>query len=119
MKKFYVFAVIAFLTLLQYCSTSRKTSAKTGGNTSAKTITYVDNLQPTIAANCSPCHFPPKGFKKALDTYEAAKLNIDDIITRISMKPEENGFMPFKHPRLSDSVINVFVKWKTDGLLEK
>jgi len=27
--------------------------------------------------------------------------------------------MPFKHPKLSDSTINVFAEWKKDGLLEK
>jgi hypothetical protein len=75
--------------------------------------------KPLIVANCSPCHIPPKGFKKALDTYDAAKTNIDDMLTRINLNPGDRGFMPFKHPKLSDSTINVFAQWKKDGLLEK
>ena len=41
------------------------------------------------------------------------------FLKSIQLNPGEKGFMPFKHPKLSDSTINVFVKWKEDGLLEK
>ena len=82
-------------------------------------MTYAANVQPLLVANCSPCHFPPKGNKKPLDTYEAVSKNIDDMISRVSRNPGDKGFMPFKHPKLSDSTINVLVQWKTDGLLEK
>lgn len=116
MKKFYIVFVLVLVSLLQYCSSSKKTASVTPP---ANVITYAANIQPMIMANCSPCHIPPKGFKEALDTYPAAKSNIDDIIRRISMNPEDKGFMPFKHPRLSDSVINVFVQWKASGLAEK
>lgn len=116
MKKLQIILAIVFISLLQYCSSSKKTAATTPANSS---ITYVNNIQPAIVANCSPCHIPPKGFKKALDSYDAAKANIDDIVTRIKLNPEDKGFMPFKHPKLSDSLINVFVQWKDNGLAEK
>jgi hypothetical protein len=54
-----------------------------------------------------------------LHTYATAKTNIDEMITRIQLNPGDKGFMPFKHPKLPDSTIQVFVKWKADGLLEK
>ena len=82
-------------------------------------ITYMANVQPTIVANCSPCHIPPKGFKKAFNTYDSVRLNIDEMIARIQKRPDEKGFMPFKHQKLSDSTIMVFVNWKKDGLLEQ
>ena len=82
-------------------------------------LTYVKNIQPLMITNCSPCHIPPKGFKKPYDRYEEVKVDIDPIIVRIQKNPGEEGFMPFKHPKLSDSTILVYVQWRKDGLLEK
>lgn len=113
MKKICIFLLLGLVGFFQYCSSSRKTSNK------PIALTYVSNIQPTIQANCSPCHIPPKGFYRALNTYDGAKANIDNIISRINLTPDQRGFMPFKHDKLSDSVINIFVQWKTDGLLEK
>ena len=76
------------------------------------------NVQPIISMSCAPCHIPPQGNKKPLDTYATAKEDIDDIIARISKTPGERGFMPMRHPKLSADTINTFVKWKEDGLLE-
>ncbi len=81
-------------------------------------LTYTTNVQPTIVANCSPCHIPPKGFKKAYDTYNAVRGDIDEIMRRINLNPGDKGFMPFKHAKLNDSIINIFSQWKTDGLRE-
>lgn len=114
MKKVTLIIILAIAGFLQYCSSSKKVSAP-----AMAAITYTGNVQPTISSYCSPCHIPPKGFKKALDTYDAAKANIDDMIARIKLNPGDKGFMPFKHARLSDSVINIFVHWKEGGLAEK
>jgi len=115
MKKI-IFSLFICMVIFQYCTSSKKSVSTTPAVAS---VTYVGNIQPAIIANCSPCHIPPKGFKKALDTYDAAKANVDDMITRIKLNPGDKGFMPFKHPKLSDSVINVFVQWKAGGLAEK
>lgn len=112
MKKLCVLLLLAAPFALQFCSSS-KNAAK-----AIPKLTYATNVQPTLVANCSPCHFPPRGNKLPLDTYAAANKNIDDIIIRIQKNPMDKGFMPFKHPKMSDSTINVFVKWKSDGLLE-
>jgi len=85
----------------------------------APKVTYMADIQPTIVANCSPCHIPPKGSKKALDNYDSVRANIDDILVRIQKQPGEMGFMPFKHPKLSDSTIMVFINWKNGGLMEQ
>src|SRR5215211_882476 len=109
MKKliaFMFFIAIAF----QFCTSSKKAQK------AVPKINYADNVQPVIVGNCSPCHIPTKGNKEPLNTYQAAKTHIDDIIGRIQRNPDEKGFMPFKHPKLPDSTIQVFVRWKNDGL---
>ena len=114
MKKLLIIGIFLIVLTFQFCTSSKNTTAS---KQPAK-ITYTANIQPIIAANCTPCHFPPKGFKKAYDTYAPVKSDIDSIISRISRHPGERGFMPFKHPRLADSTIQVFVQWKADGLLQ-
>ena len=114
MKKLSVLLLLMAPFALQFCS-----SSKHGIKTSQPQLTYTTNVQPLIVANCSPCHIPAKGGRvKALDTYAAATANIDDIINRIQRTPDQKGFMPNKHPKLSDSTINVFVQWKSNGLRE-
>ena len=61
----------------------------------------------------------PAGQPVTIKVINASKETIDDILVRIKANPGDKGFMPFKHDKLSDSLINVFVKWKSDGLAEK
>jgi hypothetical protein len=108
-------AAVLFLTgviVFQFCSPAKKAQKE------PEKTTYL-NVAPVITANCSPCHVPPNGKRDMLNTYETAKSHIDDIIARIQKNPTDKGFMPFKHPKLPDSTIQVFVQWKNDGLLEK
>src|SRR5437868_10986189 len=108
-----IFILILATCALQFCHTAKKAAA------AHIPVTYAADIQPIISSNCSPCHIPPRGNKLALNTYDAAKMHIDDIYQRINMNPGDKGFMPFKHPKLSDSLIHVFAQWRTDGLLEK
>ena len=115
MKKVCILLLMAMPFALQFCAHSKKAMA-------AKVppkITYMANVQPLMMTNCTPCHFPPKGNKKPYDTYSSVQGGIDEIIERIQKNPGERGFMPFKHAKLSDSTIMVYVQWKKDGLLEK
>ena len=115
MKKICILLVLALPLVFQFCSSTKKSKSAI---VIPKT-TYMANVQPTIVANCYPCHIPPKGFKKAFNTYDSVRLNIDEMIARIERQPIEKGFMPFKHQKLSDSTIMIFVNWKKDGLLEQ
>jgi hypothetical protein len=112
MKKIVLFGLVALVTAFQFCSSSRKAASE-----SAK-VTYAKNVQPVIQASCSPCHIPPQGRAKPLNTYDAAKSHIDSMIVRINRNPDEKGFMPAKHPKLPDSTIAVFEKWRESGLAE-
>ncbi|MBI2730575.1 MAG: cytochrome c [Sphingobacteriales bacterium] len=113
MKKLVISVLtVGIIILFSYCSSSKKTVAAP--------LTYETNIMAIVGEKCAPCHIPEKGGRaKPLNTYEAVRKNIDNIIRRIQLSPEEKGFMPFKHDKLSDSTIAVFTQWKTDGLREK
>jgi hypothetical protein len=115
MKKYFMAAsIMAIATFFFNCHGSKKATA------SAPALSYEGHIKTLIAADCSPCHIPAKGGnKKPFDTYDNAKTNIDEMIRRIELNPEDRGFMPFKHPKLSDSTIAVLKKWRDDGLREK
>ncbi len=118
MKKIFI-VLLVFLSIicLQFCKTTKNSTAKS--KTNPPSITYIGNVQAIVSVNCSPCHFPPKGSKKPLNTYAAVSGDIDDIISRIQRDPGDDGFMPARHPKLADSTIQVFVQWRKEGLAEK
>jgi hypothetical protein len=67
-----------------------------------------------------PVIYLPRGGRKAdLDNFDAVKKYIADIITRIELKPEDKGFMPFKHEKLTDKEIAAFKAWAKSGMTEK
>lgn len=104
--------MVVSVTVFQFCTSSRKAAE-------ASKVTYAKNVQPIIQANCSPCHIPPQGRAEALHTYETAKAHIDDMIIRMQKNPGDKGFMPLRHPKLPDSTIAIFTRWKEAGLAEK
>lgn len=117
MKKILAFSFSALALALSFCTASRQTPAPEAAK--APTVTYLADIQPIITAQCAPCHFPPKGNKKPLDTYADVKAEADDIIARIQLHPGDKGFMPAKRPRLSEETIQLFKTWKAEGLAEK
>lgn len=116
MKKIFLFfALVIVVITLSYCHASKKAAT-----VPVVKLNYETNVKTVIEGYCSPCHLPAKGGRKpALDTYASVNKRIDEIIKRIQLNPTDRGFMPDRKPKLSDSLINVFIQWKTDGLLEK
>lgn len=115
MKKIYVsFLMLAAVFVFSYCSSSKK-AAKVPVK-----INYQANVMTIVQTNCTPCHFPDQGGrKKPLNTYTAVSTQVDEILRRIQLDPTARGFMPDRHPKLSDADINTFKQWKADGLGEK
>jgi nitrate/TMAO reductase-like tetraheme cytochrome c subunit len=110
-----VIGILIFIFLGSYissCSESDPSPAE-------QTITYDAHIKPLIASRCTPCHLPPDGFKKLFNTYDAAKQNIDEMIKRIQLPASDTLSMPWKRAKLSNDEIQKFIKWKSDGLLEK
>jgi hypothetical protein len=116
MKKLSILLFLATAFALVFCTSSKKTQ---GVKNSTPPITYQANVQPIIAGNCTPCHFPPQGNKKPYNTYEAVKRDIDEILNRVQKNPGDRGFMPARHPKLADSTIQVLAQWKNSGMAEK
>lgn len=107
-KTILVMLSICALAVLQNCGSSKKATAKT------MAVSFEKDVMPIMQASCTPCHFPPDGRKKPLNTYDAVKANISDIIARVKLPQTDNKFMPWKgkKPALSDSLINVLVEWQ-------
>ena len=101
----------ATVVIFEFCSSSKKAQKN-----AAPSLTYTANVQSIVAASCSPCHIGAGAKQKRLDSYDAVKANIDDIVRRIQLNPTDKGFMPFRHPKLSNSTIQVFTNWKNRGL---
>lgn len=110
--------VVAAALFFQFCNSSKKLPAPPPPPVVVK-LTYEADIKPIIATKCAPCHIPPQGRKEPYITYAAVVKDVDDMIRRIKLNPGERGFMPQRNAKLSDSTIQVFEKWKADGLLEK
>ena|SRR5687768_17632112 len=111
MKQIVIFAFLFSLFLLPYCTTTKNAAGK---NMKEPAVTYTADVAPIIQDRCTPCHFPETGKKKFLDTYAAARDNIDSILVRVQLPKDHPKFMPFKSKKepLSDSLINVLKLWK-------
>ena len=123
MKKFLIPVVVISLSVIVFAGCHSKKKAMTEPTASASAnpsaVSYAVSVKSIVASNCSPCHIPAQGGnKKALDTYDALKANINDAIRRIELNPTDMGFMPFKHAKLSDSTIAIFKQWRDAGMPE-
>ena len=112
MKRITTVLAVALATglLFQYCASSKSKK------TAAAPTTFEGHVLPLIQTKCAPCHIAPDGKKKHYNTYDVVKADIDSMIRRVQLQPNEKGFMPFKKTeKLPDSLVQVFVKWKADG----
>lgn len=81
-------------------------------------VKFITNVKPIVDANCVSCHSAngPASFKP-LTNYDQVKANIDNILDRIQRPNGDPGKMP-QGGSLSQSQVNIFIKWKADGLNE-
>jgi len=98
--------IFAFSTF-QFCKSSQKATSK------KNEISYTQNIAPIMERSCTPCHFPEQGKKKMLNTYDAVKENINDILRRVQLADTDKEFMPFKSkkPALSKEEIELLKGW--------
>lgn len=118
MKKLFLPAAFMVALIFSNCSSSKKSTAA-AAYSGPVTVTFDANVLPVIQSHCAPCHTSGKGMRAALTEYDVSKGRLDNIIHRISLNPGQMGFMPKKHDRLADSLIQVFVDWKAQGAVEK
>ncbi len=120
MKKYASLIVLIIMSvfIISNCNTAKKSTATVAPPVPVA-LSYAANIKSVVAATCAPCHIPAEGGnKKALDTYDALKANIDDVVRRIELQPTDRGFMPMKHPRLGIDTIEVFKQWRDAGMAE-
>ncbi|MDX1684226.1 MAG: hypothetical protein R3275_03260 [Saprospiraceae bacterium] len=115
------FWIILFMSalILSNCGSSKK--ATTENDVKPETmISYETDIRPLMLRSCTPCHFPEKGFKRMLHTYEDTRENIEEIMIRIQLPESDEKFMPFKEkkPSLSEEEIRVFKLWVSQGMSE-
>lgn len=81
-------------------------------------VSYVRNIQPIMAESCSPCHYPEKGKKELLDTYDATARFIDDIIYRVQLPADSSQFMPYKSKKMPLTLdqIQMLIDWRDAGM---
>lgn len=98
---------------LQFCGTSKKTIPAEPDAMAVHRAAYDRDIQPIMAAKCTPCHFPETGKKMMLDTYEATRDNIQDILRRVQLPADHMEFMPFKSkkPALTAEEIQLLKDW--------
>jgi len=112
--------------IIASCSSAKKTAAKAAEKAELEKreamakLTYTKDVKPVLFASCSPCHYPPDGKKKFIDTYATVKENIQDIIARCSMAPDQKGYMPFmsKKPALTAAQLQTLKDWVSVNMPE-
>ena len=104
--------VLSFLTL-QFCKSAQRTTVLKPENENVPLVSYEKDILPLMSKNCTPCHFPEEGKKKMLNTYEALRESITEIIFRIQLPEEDIKFMPFKSkkPPLTNAEKALFREW--------
>ena len=116
LNKFYILLVLLLSISLQFCKSSKSTVSDS--SKSEPLISFEQHISPIMALKCTPCHFPERGKKKLLHTYEATKENIDDILIRVQRPADDPKFMPFKSKKepLTSTEIALFKKWLAQGM---
>jgi uncharacterized membrane protein len=85
--------------------------------------TYNQNVKSIIDKNCIVCHaaVPKNGAPMSLVTYDQVKQAVLNrgLLTRISLENGNSSLMPNGGPRMSQSTIDIIIKWEKDGLLQQ
>lgn len=114
MRKLTYLSIVSAVVMLVACES--RTYEEISDNTPVTVpVNYTQDVKPIVDNNCIGCH--SAGSFKPLVTYDQVKNNIDGILDRIQ---RPNGD-PLKMPKggsLSATQINIFTKWKADGLTE-
>jgi uncharacterized membrane protein len=120
-KNKYVIILVAtaMIMTLQVCKPTQTTTADTSKIVAPENlVSYEKDIRPLMLERCTPCHFPETGKKKMFDTYVATKGDVNEIVTRIKLNPEDVKFMPFKSkkPALTEKEVQLFSDWLSQGM---
>jgi len=118
-NKYFLILAAALLVVLQFCKPAQTATSDTSKKDVPPVvlISYEKDIRPLMLERCTPCHFPEMGQKKMLNTYEAAKADVTEMVRRIKLNPTDPQFMPFrsKKPALTEQEIKLFSDWLSQG----
>ena len=84
-----------------------------------ETVTFTNDVQPIINANCIMCHQNPplNGAPMPMTDYAKVKQAVQDrgLIGRISRAQGTSGMMPNGGTRLPQAKIDIIIKWRDQG----
>lgn len=105
---------------LQFCKTSQTKQVGYEDKGSEFKITYTKHILPMMIIKCTPCYFPDQGRKKMLNTYEATRDNVEDILYRVVLPVSHKDYMPYKSKKepLTEAEINLIKNWVGQGMPE-
>lgn len=97
---------------LSFCGSAKK-STEAAAIAAVPAVSYAQHIQPIMVEKCTPCHYPETGKKMMLDTYEAVRDNVKDILHRVQLPQDHMGFMPFKSKKapLTGAEIQLLKDW--------
>ncbi|MBF4471526.1 MULTISPECIES: c-type cytochrome [Flavobacterium] len=101
-------------------STTPTTPTTPDPGTPTTTITYTQNIKSIIDANCISCHSSTGAASfRPLTTYAGVKAAVQSagLLSRIQLQNGQQGLMP-QGGRMSQTNIDLILKWNTDGLKE-
>lgn len=119
-------AILILITAISSCSDSDtfEDIEDNGGTVapppSVTDATYSDNVKTIIDGNCVSCHSSGGAASfRPLTTFAEVKAAVEDrgLLDRIQKQTGQSGIMP-QGGRMSQSNIDLVVKWSTDGLKE-
>lgn len=124
--------LVSLALTLQFCKPSQTTASSSGErppetvpatstpspSPAAGTLSYEKDIRPLMLKSCTPCHFPQYGHKKMLNTHEATKDNIKEIVTRVMLPSSDEKSMPFqgKRPRWTTDELKLVTDWIGQGM---
>lgn len=117
-KRSYLFMMTFFALLFLFgCQSSQPIAETQQAVEVATAISYEQDIAPIISRSCAPCHFPDKGKKKPLDTKDAVKNNLTQILEYVQLPTTDEKFMPYQSKKtpFSKEEIDLLKQWKKDG----
>ena len=98
-KLLLLFLILSVPITLQFCKSSQTAQRIYEDKRAEPKISYSESILPIMTVKCTPCHFPDRGMKKMLITYEVTRKNIEDILYRVQLPVNHKDYMTFKRKR--------------------
>ncbi len=109
--------ILFTLSLLTYACTPRTAVSERPPAADIPVVAYAD-INSILERSCSPCHYPDlKGRVTPLDNYKAVKNHLAEMIKRVELPQDQEGFMPYelKKEALSKEEILMLKNWAWGG----